>query len=91
MVGSWAGSKVALMIHDIAKGIQVIVLEVKDFVTGSDENEKISGDTRSKEYIAENAYQSPSEESANENPSREESGSGCFSGSEDEKPRSDEL
>jgi hypothetical protein len=90
-VGSWAGSRIALMTYDIAKAIQLITLEVKDFVTGEDEKENVGEETRSEEYIAEDAYQSSSEESANENPSSDESGSGWFSSSDDEKPPSDEL
>lgn len=34
-VGSWVGSRIALMSYDIAKAGQLILLEVKDFVTGS--------------------------------------------------------
>lgn len=89
-VGSWAGSRIALMSYDIAKAIQLITLEVKDFVTGADENENVAEETKSEEYIAENSYQS-SEEGVNENPSSDESGSGWFSGSDDEKSYSDEL
>lgn len=78
------------MSYDIAKAIQLITLEVKDFVTGADENENVAEETKSEEYIAENSYQS-SEEGVNENPSSDESGSGWFSGSDDEKSYSDEL
>jgi len=90
-VGSWAGSRIALMSYDIAKAIQLITLEVKEFITGADENESVAEENRSEEYIAENSYQSSSEESANDNPSSDESGSGWFSGSDDEKSFSDEL
>jgi len=90
-VGSWAGSRIALMSYDIAKAIQLITLEVKDFITGADENEDVAEETRSEEYIAEDSYQSPSEESANENPSSDESGSGWFSVSDDETSVSEEL
>jgi len=90
-IGSWAGSRIALMTYDIAKAIQLITLEVKDFITGADENENDGGETRSEEYIAENSYQLSSDESSNENPSSDESGSGWFSVSDEEKPSSDEL
>ncbi|KAG0555446.1 hypothetical protein M758_12G173000 [Ceratodon purpureus] len=90
-VGSWAGSRIALMTYDIVKAIQLITLEVKEFVTGEDENEDVGKEAVSEEYITENAYQSSPEESANEYSSSDESGSGWFSGSDDENPPSDEL
>lgn len=79
------------MTYDIAKAIQLITLEVKDFITGADENENVGEETESEEYVAEDSYQLSSEESSNDNPSSDESGSGWFSGSDDEKPSSDEL
>jgi hypothetical protein len=90
-VGSWAGSRIALMTYDIAKAIQLITLEVKEFVTGEDEPENVGEETSSEEYVAEDASESSPEESTDENPSTDESGSGWFSGSEDENPPSDEL
>lgn len=90
-VGSWAGSRVALMTYDIIKAIQLITSEVKDFVTGEDEEEKVSEEKNSEEYIAANEYQSSSAKDVVENPSSDESGSGWGWGSDEEVPPSEEL
>ena len=78
-VGSWAGSRIALMSYDIAKAIQLITLEVKDFITGADENEKVGElDTSlsEEEYIiSDNSYDHSSSE--DEIPSSDGNGSGC--------------
>lgn len=82
------------MTYDIGKAIQLITVEVEEFVTGADENENVGEESRSGEYLAENADQTSAEESSNAYPSSDESRRGWFSGSEssdDEKPPSDEL